>query len=44
LQIQLRAMEGAPLALGDENVARRRQSIDQLAEIFGKPPGGAAKG
>src|SRR6202030_1281234 len=36
LQIQLRAMEGAPLALGDENVARLRQSIDQLAEIFGK--------
>src|ERR1700728_3664776 len=36
LQIQLRAMEGAPLALGDENVARLCQSIDQLAEIFGK--------
>src|SRR6266481_8191401 len=29
-------MEGAPLALGDENVARLCQSIDQLAEIFGK--------
>src|ERR1700688_1041374 len=29
-------MEGTPLALGDENVARLRQSIDQLAEIFGK--------
>src|SRR5580698_5406236 len=36
LQIQLRAMEGTPLALGDENVARPCQSIDQLAEIFGK--------
>ena len=36
LQIQFRAMEGAPLALGDENVARLCQSIDQLAEIFGK--------
>ena len=36
LQIQLRAMEGTPLALGDENVARLCQSIDQLAEIFGK--------
>lgn len=32
----LRAMEGAPLALGDKNVARLCQSIDQLAEIFGK--------
>src|ERR1700748_435910 len=29
-------MEGAPLALGDKNVARLCQSIDQLAEIFGK--------
>jgi len=28
LQIQLRAMEGTPLALGDENVARLCQSID----------------
>src|SRR6202020_1466203 len=38
LQVQLRAMEGAPLALGDENVARPCQSIDQLAEIFGEAP------
>jgi hypothetical protein len=29
-------MEDTPLALGDENVARLCQSIDQLAEIFGK--------
>src|SRR6202041_4001550 len=34
LQIQLRPMEGTPLALGDENVTRLCQSIDQLAEIF----------
>ena len=36
LQIQLRAMEGTPLALGDKNVTWLCQSIDQLAEIFGK--------
>jgi hypothetical protein len=29
-------MEGAPLALGDKNVTWLCQSIDQLAEIFGK--------
>ena len=29
-------MEGAPLALGDENVVGLCQSIDQLAEIFRK--------
>jgi hypothetical protein len=32
-------MEGAPLALGDKNVARLCQSIDQLAEIFRKAAG-----
>src|SRR6202035_1933012 len=32
-------MKGAPLALGDENVARLHQSIDQLAEIFRKAAG-----
>src|ERR1700744_1294497 len=36
LQIQLRAIEGAPLTFGDKNVAWLCQSIDQLAEIFRK--------
>jgi hypothetical protein len=36
LQIQFRSVKGAPLALGDENIAGLCQTIDQLAEIFGK--------
>ena len=32
-------MKGAPLALGDENVARLCQTIKQLAEIFRKAAG-----
>jgi len=39
LQIQLCSMKGAPLALGDENVARLCQTIKQLAEIFRKAAG-----
>src|SRR5258708_15514243 len=44
LQIQLRAMKGAPLALGDENVARLCQTIKQLAEIFRKAAGRCGEG
>src|SRR3984957_14623788 len=39
LQIQLCSMKGAPLALGDENVARLCQTSKQLAEIFRKAAG-----